>query len=309
MGLLAKARELESLRVTWREYPSAPQPLNRGSAVTDINRATIYFSDSHNKIIYAYQWEAGDWSKLPQCPNSCHTLAIVNGLLTAVGGGQSQERTDALVSLVSEGNNMKWEKHFPPMPTKRRWTTVICCGSHLIVIGGRDEERLTTVEVMDTGAKTWLTACSLPFGLSSATAAIVGDNIYVVGGYGPRDMIRSVLTCSLTAFLQSCQPHPPQSQTPSPWQQVADAPSYLSTCVTVSGELVAVGGCDSDQNPIDAIYAYDPTTNSWNVIGHMNIARARSLTVVLPGDRLMAVGGDTSMYLSCAAVESGTIVY
>ncbi len=117
-----------------------------------------------------------------------------------------------------------------------------------------------------------------------------------------------------THLLTDCpspvlQPHPPQPQTPSLWHRGADTPAYLSTCVTLDGELVAVGGCDSDWNPTDAVYTYDPRTDSWNVISHMNTARWRCLAAVLPGDRLMVVGGftTTSWGSECAEVEIATL--
>ncbi len=304
--LLVRVRELENLNLTWRKCPDAPEGLARGSAVIDIDRHTAYFSSGVS--VYAYEWQKEEWSKLPDCPQMYHTLAVVNGLLTAVGGGQSGSRTNTLLSLVGEGGKGKWEKHFPPMPTKRRFTAVVYSGKHLVVIGGVGENgNVTTVEVMNTEIREWFAASSLPFPLSEASVTIVGDSIYLVGGndkYG--SMTTSVLTCSLTALFQSCQPHPPQPQTPSLWHRVADTPVYLSTCVTLDGELVAVGGCDSDVNPTDAVYVYNPPADSWNVISHMNTARWRCLATVLPGDRLMVVGGSTSWGSLCAVVEIAT---
>ncbi len=274
----------------------------------DIDRHIAYFS--FGASVYAYEWQRLEWSKLPDCPWWYHTLAVVNGLLTAVGDRQSLRiYTNTLLSLVGEGSKRKWEKHFPPMLTKRTCTAVVYSGKQLVVIGGDgDNGTVTTVEVMDTETREWFTASSLPFPLSLATVTIVGDSIYLVGGFDENGTItRSVLTCSLTALLQSCQPHPPQPQTPSLWHRVADTPVYQSTCVTLDGELVAVGGCDSDWNPTDAVYAYDPPTDSWNMISRMNTARQKCLAAVLPGDRLMVVGGFTSWGSPCAVVEIATL--
>ncbi len=308
--LLVRVRELENLNLAWRKCPDAPQPLERGSAqplergsaVVDPDRHIAYFSSGAS--VYAYEWQKEEWSKLPDSPWWYHTLAVVNGLLTAVGGGQFGSHTNSLLSLVGEGSKRKWEKHFPPMLTKRGSTVVVYSGKHLVVIGGvGDNGKVRTVEVMNTETREWFTASSLPFAPTSATVTIVGDNIYLVGGTG---MTRLVLTCSLTALLQSCQPQP---QTPSLWHRVADSPVYLSTCVSLDGKLVAVGGCDSDMNSTDAVYTYNPPTDSWKVISYMNTARRRCLTAVLPGDRLMVVGGYTTNSLGskCAVVEIATL--
>ncbi len=304
--LLVRARKLESLRLTRWKCQDAPQPLARGSAAVDTDRHTVYFSDYRS--IGAYEWQRERWSKLCDYPNYDHTLAVVGGLLTAVGGAQSIIYTNTLFSLVGDGSERRWEEHFTPMPTKRRWTAVVCSGKHLVVMGGEELVPLTTVEVLNTETRQWLTASSLPFPLSEASATIVGDNIYLVGGCDRSGWTRSVFTCSLIALLQSCQPHLLTSQSPPLWHKIADTPAYVSTCVTLNGELVVVGGCDSSYIPTDSVYAYDPVTDSWNVISHMNIARWECLAVVLPGDRLMVVGGRTSRsYSQIPPVEIATL--
>ncbi len=305
--LLVRARKLESLRMTWRKCQDAPQPLARGSAAVDTDRHTVYFSDYRS--IGAYEWQREEWSKLCDCPNFDYTLAVVGGLLTAVGGVQSLIPVNTLLSLVGDGSERRWEEHFPPMRTKREWTAVVCSGKHLVVMGGEDYNTLTTVEVLNTETRQWLTASSLPFPLYQSSATIVGDNIYLVGGCDRSGGASgSVLTCSLPDLLQSCQPHLLTSQSPPVWHQVADTPAYVSTCVTLKEELVIVGGRNSSSIPTDSVYTYDPVTDSWNVINHVNIARWQCLAVVLPGDILMVVGGCTSSsYSRTSSVEMATI--
>lgn len=290
--LLAKVRELDSLRLKWNKCPEAPEPMKGGSAAVDEERQTAYFSNYVS--VYAYQWQDKEWSKLPNCPQPYHTLALVGGLLTAVGGGEYRKYTNTLLSLVGKGDNRVWEEMFPPMPTKRKLAATVCSGEHLVVIGGREDGRvIRTVEVMNSRTELWFTASSLPFPLSHATATVVGDNIYLAGGHDRHNtMTRTVLTCSLTALLQSCQPH-----AKCPWHPNPDmvTPSYLSVCVTLSGELVAVGGCDKEGSPTNEVYAYDPATVSWNVISHMDVTEQKCIAVVLPEDRLMVVSGCTSV--------------
>ncbi len=227
--LLVRVRELEILNLTWRKCQEAPKRLRRGSAVIDTDRYIAYFSSYIS--VYAYEWQREEWSKLPDCPQPYHTLAVVNGLLTAVGGSAFGSRTNTLLSLVGGGSKRKWEKRFPPMPTKRICTAVVYSGKHLVVIGGYgDNGTVTTVEVMNTETREWFPASSLPFPLTEVSVTIVGDNIYLVGGNKwSGKTARSALTCSLTALFQSSQPHPPQPQTPSLWHRVADSPVYQST--------------------------------------------------------------------------------
>ena len=52
------------------------------------------------------------------------------------------------------------------------------------------------------------------------------------------------------------------------WQMIDDLPVKCSTCVTLKGQLLAVGGEDSDETN-NNIYSYNTGTNSWEVISHM----------------------------------------
>ena len=79
------------------------------------------------------------------------------------------------------------------------------------------------------------------------------------------------------------------------WHATANIPVYESTCIcaAVNGELVAVGGEDTDEVTTSSVYKYNPTTDSWNIISNMPTARYHSLVAVLPTNEMMVVGGYT----------------
>ena len=152
------------------------------------------------------------------------------------------------------------------------------------------------MEVMDIQTLIWSTAASLPHPYSKASATICGDELYMLGGWGTEgDRSKSVLTCSLTKLLQSCS----ETSSDSVWHRIADVPVYQSTCAAVNGELVAVGGENTETT--SAIYKYAPTTNSWDVISDIPTARYRCLVAVLPTNEMMAIGGypDTGFLTGC----------
>ena len=288
-----------AIRLSWKECPKAPRKMYGEQAITDGN--TAYFSESGH--VYEYDSTEEKWSKLPKCPQRYGSLAIVKSLLTAVGGKQSDKLTNTLLSLSGEGSRRKWSEHFPPMPTKRWSPAVVCSGRLLVVAGGIGNSafshaiELSTVEVMDTESLQWSTASSLPHSLYRASTTICGENLYVLWGLDSQS--KSVFTCSLSALIQS----QPQSlgarlknslslaQQPSVWQKVADIPVKRATCINLCGHILAVGGRDSDLELISAIHKYDPVKDSWTVISYMPTPRYWPLVAVLPGDRLMVVGG------------------
>ena len=133
--------------------------------VSTVDGRVAYFQPGGYKSVFAYSSTNNKWYELPECPNHGFNLAMVNSLLTAIGGKTpNYELTNSLLSLSGD----KWTKQFPPMPTKRWLTAVLCSGRSLVVAGGVGEgnKNLSTVEVMKTETLQWSTASSLPHPLS-----------------------------------------------------------------------------------------------------------------------------------------------
>ena len=299
------------LCLRWSECGKAPDKMRGPSSVVDGNM--VYFNPENSYKVYSYSSAERTWSSLPQCPHIHSTLAVVHGLLTAIGGGfLFTDVTNQLFSLTGE---RKWVERFPPMPTKRYGTAAVSSGKSLVVAGGGDTKNrlLDTVEVMNTETLQWSTASSLPFALRYASATICQDNIYLLGydlNHGKSD---SVLACSMADLLQSCRLQSLGARFKklilrAIWRQVANLPVRSSRCTTLSGQLLAVGGCDENfENRTSAIHQYNPATNSWEVISHMPTARYCTLVAVLPGNKLMVVGGRYRIGISYDVVEIATL--
>ena len=293
----AKTSGVARLKLSWRDGGRAPREMCGG--VSAVGRGVAYFSPGGGEV-FAYNSTNNKWSERPKCPNQGFSLAIVNSLLTAIGGKRNLgfQPTNSLLSLT--GN--KWMEQFPAMPTKRWLTSAVCSGRSLIVAGGVGEghKYLSLIEVMDTETLQWSTASSLPHPLCVESPTVCGDQVYMVGGFDRSTM--SVFTCSLAALLQSCQPQSLGAQLktlslasrPKVWHQLADTPLNYSSWVALHGQLLAVGGKDSDDKQTTAIHMYNTITNSWEVISHMATPRYRCLVAVLPRNELMVVGGITS---------------
>ena len=215
--------------IKWRDGGNAPCGISRGTAVVDGTMAYFMYCDGKT---YLYDSFTQKWSELPKCPYWYSSLAVVKGLLTAIGGNNTSV-VNILISIdVGKNQILKWVEHFPPMPTKRRISAAVTTKQHLIVAGGeRMSIELDAVEVMDTETLVWSTAASLPHPYSYASAAICGDQLYMLGGF---DKTELVLTCSLTKLLKSCS-----KTSNSVWHRIADTPVYWSTCAAVNGGLVA----------------------------------------------------------------------
>ena len=138
-------------------------------------------------IIYAYRIPTSSWFSIPGCPQKGgFAIAIVDGLLTAIGGYKPDDKnTNKLFSLTGEGRDGKWIEKLPLVPTKRSYIATLCTEAALVVAGGVDDnhQKLKTVEILDTEIRQWHTAPDLPEPLSESSLILRGELIYLMGGY------------------------------------------------------------------------------------------------------------------------------
>ena len=279
----------EQLKLTWESRRKAPRQMYRGAAVT--HGSLSYFNSSDSHEVLAYNSENNDWSELPEYPQRNFGLAVVNNLVTAVGGWSGGQYTNCLSSF----SGGKWETVFPPMPTKRRSAAVISEQNYLIAAGGLGVGGvLSTVEIMDMNTLKWYTAASLPEPVWLMSATVCGGRLYLLGGKDKNyNSTHAVFTCTPDSLIHSCHPPsqtPPHTSEAGVWQRIADVPVGLSTCTTLNGRVLAVGGMDSHCNPTAAVHMYIPDSDSWLVLGNVPTVQWRCLVVGLR-DCIIAVGG------------------
>ena len=211
--------------------------------------------------------------------------------------------TNSLASLTGEDEDSKWVELFPRMPTARYYLAAVCRGRNVIAAGGYGGgRRVSAVEILDTELRQWSSAASLPHPMYWASITVCEDLLYLLGGYDQNGSpTLSVLTSSITDLLHQQQETANQS---GAWRRTADAPYYVSTAVSVGGQLLAIGGQDEQHKDTSAIVGYDPTSDSWQDMGHMATPRSWTLVAVLPSNQLIAAGG----YGGETKVEIGNVV-
>ena len=313
-GSSQKYASANDVKLVWRKGKPAPKAMFRFCQAT-VDNTKVYFNADGSQSIYCYNISTDNWTSLPDCPNICCSFVVINNMLTAIGGAQGFLHTNHVFSLKER----KWVKEFPPMPTKRSSTTAVCIRSVLIVIGGSYSRRNPPleypVEVMDVESHQWSTAANIGCRLEYASGVMFGDQLYVLGG---RDS-KSVYSCSLNDLLQSCRPESKEASTQlqsNIWRKHADLPLYYSDCVSLCGHLLAIGGSGhashdrklSKETGSKAVYAYRPTTNSWEVISEISVARYDCFAVVVPTtNELMVVGGRSKLN-STDSVEFASLI-
>ena len=310
----------EDIQANWLKGGKAPSDMRRGASTVDGSIA--YFAPYNNNSIHAYDSVTEEWSKLPECPQRHVGLAVLNGLLTAIGGEQAFKATNTLLSLTGADGERKWSEHFPPMPTKRYCTAVASNSKSLIVAGGQASpkpiDRLNTVEIMDIATLQWSIARSLPQQTTQASATICQDKLFLLGGVEENGKTKTVLACSLETLIKCGQARRQSlgsklrslsrsesrgnDRTPV-WVKMDNLPANLSTCATLAGHLLAIGGySDMSNGPTSVVRIFNPRSKMWDILGDMPTARYMCLVATFP-HKLMVVGGAIGVISDCDAVE------
>ena len=307
--MMVAAAKKDISKMIWREGKNAPEKMIRGAAVVHGN--TAYFRPYNSDKVYSYQNILGkeQWSQLPDNPNENCGLAVIDGLLTSVGG-YNNGYINTLLSLTGEGMRKQWSEIFPPMPTPRQSVACITTEQSLVGAGGNASGGfLDIVEVMNINTKQWTTVCLLPQKQQQLSAIVCGDTLYLAGGIDSGfTQSKSVFTCSLTDLLTSFNSLGSKirqtfSQSQNVWKEISSLPVERSTLASFNGQLLAIGGVDGSWNHTTNVYRYDSHTNSWNVISQMKNKRSMCLAVTLHEDHLIVVGGYTHGGYAIDSVE------
>ena len=133
-------------------------------------------------------------------------------------------------------------------------------------------------------AQNWTTVTttdnSAPDARHESAATVVDGKIYLIGGRGKRDV----------------NVYDPDANT---WRTVAEAPLELHHFqpVAYQGKIYIIGAfacCFPSEPTISDIYVFDPSTNSWAIVGSMPAERLRgSAGAVLHQNTIYIIGGNT----------------
>ena len=124
----ATAAEKDITKLRWKEGKGTPERMWRGAAVVDGNTVYINSGDSHKVYSCQMTSEGLLWFTLPDSHYKSLSLAVIDGLLTCVGGHRGGYRisyTNTLHSLIGDGHKIQWSEVFPHMPTPRSHTASV----------------------------------------------------------------------------------------------------------------------------------------------------------------------------------------
>lgn len=307
--------------IKWKRCTNLPISMNSGHAVLikgkvyyggglmepDTKQDCGYLADN---IVYCYNPARDSWLSLPPLKIKCFALGRVDNQLVASGGvGKSfQDRQIRAEVYTFDEKAQKWINTLPSMPTARCFHGVMSLESALVVAGGQvscltEKSSYTdSVEILKLEEQSWYRTSPLPISLFNMSAAVFNDTCYVVGGFRCKPLcsvhyatVENLLSCAscITAPSNKASYDKDRKCPESPWKSLTDTPTHQPSVSAVAGQLFSIGGCtrEPEKEAQSAVYAYTPSTNSWNRVGDLPTAKRLCTSISLSSLEVMVIGG------------------
>ena len=246
------------------------------------------YGSANNYIVMTYDISTGKWATLPLYRAWRFAMTAINNQLVLVGGEERGGRSK--VVGVWDADNKQWTHPYPQMHTARSSCSAVVHNEWLVVAGGRPSRgKLLSVEVMNTNSKQWYAGPPTPIPWDSMKTATVGDECYFMGGYNatwsPTNTVYSVSLSALTTGMNS------STREGQIWKEISGLQTTLSTPLSISGSLLAVGGEHKGRKAVTAIHLYQPDTGEWVKVGDLPTPRSDCICAMITNREMVVAGG------------------
>lgn len=250
-------------------------------------------SDTENShVIMSYDIGTGKWTKLPSYQMSDFGMTVINDELVLLGGESDSCASKALG--VWKPELREWTHPYPDMLVARSRCSAVSCHEWLIIAGGWSKTWgvLSSVELLNTQNNLQNTGPLTPIKWHSMKTAVVGDDLYVMGGYNgdisSGAFFDKAYSMSIPALLAQFDTQNPTRQI---WKAVPGVNAARSTPLSIDGSLLAVGGRNREHQAVSAVHLYQPATKEWVRVGDLPSPRWKCAAIMIGDRELLVVGG------------------
>lgn len=213
--------------------------------------------------------------RIPKLPAAISSFgaAIANGSLYVYSGHIGKAHAHSRDNLADGfwrfdlQKGTEWESL--PMREKLQGLALVAWKDSVIRIGGvtarnpagekSDMHSTAEVERFDVASNSWVPMTPMPEPRSSFDAVVVGDKLYVIGGWALSGSEKTGTWCEKNYVADL-------TADPISWQPLPDAPfRHRALAVAAAGgKIFAIGGLDRDGESTQEVYVFDIASNQWS---------------------------------------------
>ena len=197
------------------------------------------------------------WNEVASMNDERHVMgaAIFKNCLVVAGGHNGKSRLSSTEVFIPQLN--VWQ-YITPMNQARSRNALVECKNKLYVIGGGSgSDYLSSVECISDLKAEWKYVTSMNEPRCWLAAVNCDDTIYAIGGKSGDDNDKR---------LKSVEKYDPETDE---WSFVSNMTIERSahSAAVMDDKIYVVGGIDTESKVVRIIECYDPSNDSWRVIG------------------------------------------
>jgi hypothetical protein len=175
---------------TWSLRAGLPAQRARGAGAAVAHAGRLYYvgglrDNEPMAMVDVYDPAADAWTALADMPTPRDHLgvAVVDGVLYAVGGRQAAFETEVATTEALDLRTGTWRTGRAPIPTPRGGFATGAVDGRIVTIGGESAAGVhEQVELYDPAADTWTTLAPMPLPRHGIQGAPLGAGVWIAGG-------------------------------------------------------------------------------------------------------------------------------
>ena len=248
-------------------YTDLPEKIQRHCSLL-LNRYIYCIGDDvENRVFYEETdrvWrinsrnQTSGWKQVASMNSKrCEISAAVHGDLIVVAGGADENGYLVSSAEVYQTSFNEW-RTISSLKLERSGHALVSCDGCLFAIGGWDGNCLSSVELLGNLSEEWINIQSTQTPRYSLAAVNCDGVVYAIGGRFGNDISTTLKTVEKYESSENN------------WKFVSDMNferSAHAACV-LRNKIYVVGGLDADGKVVTQIECYDPTYNTWSIVGN-----------------------------------------
>jgi uncharacterized GH25 family protein len=234
--------------------------------------AAIKTKSSKEKKTKKGDTETSEFAPLPE-PLASFGGVVLDGWLYVYGGHDGEEHQHSAANLSNHFRRIKlnggktWEEL--PMQTPLQGLPLVAHGGKLYRVGGlgirnatlkdkEDDHSSAEFAEYNPSTNKWTTLAPLPAARSSHNAVVIGDRLYVIGGWNLEGKLPG--TWEPDALFYDF------ANSKTGWQKLPQ-PEFKRRALALgywNGKLVAMGGMDEKADISMDVFLFDPAAQKWS---------------------------------------------